>query len=335
MVVHTTQAEETEGLGAELAKARPGRDDLFGVVYLTGDLGAGKTTFARGFLRALGVAGAVRSPTYTLVEIYQTGTLTALHLDLYRLSDPAELDNLGLREWARSGHLWLIDLRSNTARQLTYSAPGQKRGESGAEWLPDGSAILFLAHRGQYTQLYQLPMSGGEAHPFDLEVVPPVDESAEPGAIPPVKTPTAAAKSKPVECDLERFFVAPDGRTIALLIRDPQTAGEKSEQTAKADAVWVDHDPHGTRLYLLDPKTGKLTPTTVSPDVANVFWTQRGDRLLAIAEGMNDLGDIAPDRTAWVVSVSDPAHPTQLAALPKTIAAAAWSSDATLRRSSP
>ena len=110
MVVRTTSAEETEAFGAHLASARPSRDDALYVVYLTGDLGAGKTTLARGLLRSLGVTGAVRSPTYTLVEVYELGGgLIALHLDLYRLSDPAELHNLGLREWARGGHLWLIE----------------------------------------------------------------------------------------------------------------------------------------------------------------------------------------------------------------------------------
>jgi tRNA threonylcarbamoyladenosine biosynthesis protein TsaE len=109
LVVHTTTAAETEGFGAKLASARPRSSDLFGVLYLTGDLGAGKTTLTRGFLRALGVAGAVRSPTYTLVEIYELAGLIAVHLDLYRLSDPTELDHLGLREWASPGHLWLIE----------------------------------------------------------------------------------------------------------------------------------------------------------------------------------------------------------------------------------
>ncbi len=226
------------------------------------------------------------------------------------------------------GHLWLVDLAANTARQLTWSIPGQKQGEFGGEWLPDSSAILFLAHRGENTQLYELPMSGGEAHAFDIKLVPPVDESTEPGAIPPATPPATPAKPQPIEANVSRFFIAPDGRSIAVLIRDPQTPGEKTEQTDKADAVWVDHDPHATRLYLLDPKTSQLTPTAVPPDVANVVWDHQGDRLLAIAEGMNDLGDIAPDRTAWVVTATDPAHPTQLKSIPKTIEAAVWSADA-------
>jgi tRNA threonylcarbamoyladenosine biosynthesis protein TsaE len=109
MVVHTTTAEETEAFGAQLARTRPAGDDKLCVVYLTGDLGAGKTTLTRGLLHSLGVTGAVRSPTYTLVEIYAMGALTALHLDLYRLSDPEEIENLGLREWATGGYLWLIE----------------------------------------------------------------------------------------------------------------------------------------------------------------------------------------------------------------------------------
>jgi tRNA threonylcarbamoyladenosine biosynthesis protein TsaE len=118
VLVHTTTAEETEGFGARLASTRPAGDDTLCVVYLAGDLGAGKTTLTRGLLRSLGVTGAVRSPTYSRVEIYELGALTALHLDLYRLSDPAELDNLGLREWARGGHLWLVEWPERGAGRL-------------------------------------------------------------------------------------------------------------------------------------------------------------------------------------------------------------------------
>ncbi len=76
---------------------------------MTGGLGAGKTTFARGFLRACGVTEHVRSPTYTLLQLFEVGPRTLVHLDLYRLEDPAELEPLALREWARPGCLWVIE----------------------------------------------------------------------------------------------------------------------------------------------------------------------------------------------------------------------------------
>ncbi len=104
----TSTAEETEAFGALLAGARP-RDAGLQVIALGGDLGAGKTTLARGFLGESGVAGAVRSPTYTLVESYAVGSTTFVHLDLYRLREPSELENLGLRDWASDGHVWLVE----------------------------------------------------------------------------------------------------------------------------------------------------------------------------------------------------------------------------------
>ena len=102
-------AEETAGLGARVAAALGVTDAAPSVLYLRGDLGTGKTTFARGFLRQLGVDTQVRSPTYTLLELYPGATLTALHLDLYRLRSPAELEELGLRDWAQPRHVWLIE----------------------------------------------------------------------------------------------------------------------------------------------------------------------------------------------------------------------------------
>jgi tRNA threonylcarbamoyladenosine biosynthesis protein TsaE len=105
----THTAEETEALGRELAKVRPHLSRDLAVIYLTGELGAGKTTFARGFLGALGVTDEVRSPTYTLLELHELPGLTVLHIDLYRLRDASELEPLGLRDWARPGSLWLIE----------------------------------------------------------------------------------------------------------------------------------------------------------------------------------------------------------------------------------
>jgi tRNA threonylcarbamoyladenosine biosynthesis protein TsaE len=113
----TGKAEETEELGAGLARARPRTGEL-AVLYLQGELGSGKTTFVRGFARATGVGTLVRSPTYTLLEVYPAGSLTLVHLDLYRVQSPAELDSLGLREWARPGHLWLIEWPEHGAGRL-------------------------------------------------------------------------------------------------------------------------------------------------------------------------------------------------------------------------
>jgi tRNA threonylcarbamoyladenosine biosynthesis protein TsaE len=76
------------------------------VIGLKGDLGAGKTTWVRALLRGLGHAGAVPSPTYTLVEAYALGPVEIMHLDLYRIAADDELEALGLREWV--GRAWVI-----------------------------------------------------------------------------------------------------------------------------------------------------------------------------------------------------------------------------------
>ena len=78
------------------------------MIWLDGDLGAGKTSVARGFLRALGVSGAVRSPTYTLVEYYDCAPPVA-HMDLYRLGSPDELEDLGLDDCPPDSHWWLVE----------------------------------------------------------------------------------------------------------------------------------------------------------------------------------------------------------------------------------
>ncbi|MFT4257580.1 MAG: tRNA (adenosine(37)-N6)-threonylcarbamoyltransferase complex ATPase subunit type 1 TsaE [Pseudoxanthomonas sp.] len=96
-------SDATEALGARLARTRPPS----AVVFLQGDLGAGKSTLARALLRALGVQGAIRSPTYTLVERYPVEGGEAWHLDMYRIGDAGELDFLGLDEAVAT--LWLVE----------------------------------------------------------------------------------------------------------------------------------------------------------------------------------------------------------------------------------
>lgn len=223
-------------------------------------------------------------------------------------------------------HLWLVDIKQNTARQLTWSGAQEKRGEYEGRWSPDGDSILFLAHRGDHTQLFRLSMEGGEARSYDLKVISPVDESTAADAIPP-RTGTPTPKDEPLEIDVASYDVSPDGRLIAILAKDPETPGEKKQHDDKADAVWVDHDLHGSRLYLLNCETEKLTATSVPPDVHGVAWSRQSDRLIAIAEGMNDARDLGPSNTVWLVSTGDPEHPRQLIQLPPTIQGGTWSDD--------
>ncbi len=97
----------TERLGVALAGLMRSRRG--GVVTLHGDLGAGKTTLARACLRALGAVGAVKSPTYTLVEPYDLAGRRVLHMDLYRLSEPEELYGLGVFDEPPSLAWWLVE----------------------------------------------------------------------------------------------------------------------------------------------------------------------------------------------------------------------------------
>lgn len=129
----------TEALGETLARASADRC----VIHLAGDLGTGKTTLARGFLRGLGYVGRVKSPTYSLLEPYDTPRGRVLHLDLYRLADPDETAWLGLADEQAS------------AVRLLVEWP-----ERGAGWVPAADLEVRLEHAEEGRLARLRPVTG-------------------------------------------------------------------------------------------------------------------------------------------------------------------------------
>jgi tRNA threonylcarbamoyladenosine biosynthesis protein TsaE len=112
--VYLADESATLALGARLGRSLPRRL----MVFLKGDLGAGKTTFARGVLRELGFAGRVKSPTYTLVEVYCLSSLYLHHFDFYRFKDPAEWVDAGFREAFGGDNVCLVEWPEKAGGQL-------------------------------------------------------------------------------------------------------------------------------------------------------------------------------------------------------------------------
>jgi dipeptidyl aminopeptidase/acylaminoacyl peptidase len=245
-------------------------------------------------------------------------------------------------------HLWIVSVPAGTekARQLTFSPPADKRGEHNGAWAPDGSAIFFLAKRDAQTQLFRLDLRGGEADPYDLKILPPVDDSKEKDAIPPPAAeiqgekkpeeksaqPEKDKKTELLPIDVSGYALSYDGKWLAVWARDPETPGEKKQKDARADALWVNHDKHGTRLYLAALKPdgsldGALKPVDLPLDVHGAVWSPASPRLLVFTQAPNNAADLGPAGAAWLVDATTPDKPARLDAIPSTVHGGAFTHD--------
>jgi len=144
---HADSEAEMMALGAQLAGELGGGQ----VVTLSGDLGAGKTTLARGMLRGLGFDGRVKSPSYGLVESYEVGGLEVHHLDLYRLGEPEELDFLGLEDLLGEHSVLLVEWPERAGGRLPEATAEVSIAMTGA------SAIDSTSARRRVTVRRRLP----------------------------------------------------------------------------------------------------------------------------------------------------------------------------------
>ena len=105
MIIETVSAQETFDLGC-----RMGREARAGQVFtLDGELGTGKTVFAQGFARGLGVRGTVNSPTFTILQVYEDGRLPLFHFDVYRIEDPEEMEEIGYEDYFYGDGVCLVE----------------------------------------------------------------------------------------------------------------------------------------------------------------------------------------------------------------------------------
>jgi tRNA threonylcarbamoyladenosine biosynthesis protein TsaE len=148
LVVETPDEEATVAVAARLASLlRPGD-----VLCLSGDLGAGKTTFTRGLVRGLGSPAAVSSPTFTLIHEYAGGRLNVVHMDAYRLTGAAELDAIGFDDYLTQEDSVLV---IEWPERIASAVPAERLEIRLQETAEEGRRLTFTGHGDRWTEAWQ------------------------------------------------------------------------------------------------------------------------------------------------------------------------------------
>ena len=202
-----------------------------------------------------------------------------------------------------ASHLWLAPSDGSAPpRQLTFSPATDHAGESSPVWLPDGSAILFAARRGDTRQIFRLPLAGGEPSPLDIETAD--HKKLGPG----------------------NFQVSPDGRWIAFSAQPPQTAAEEKDTKDKKDARLVNEQDRNARIWLYSFDSGKVQPVTLADRSAGgMAWSRDSSQLAVITSPPGDSDDLGPKHSLAIVTVAAPDHMRTVAGAPPTVSAVAFS----------
>ncbi|MCU1250848.1 MAG: peptidase [Edaphobacter sp.] len=198
-------------------------------------------------------------------------------------------------------HLWLLSSDGGPYRQLTFNQ-SESSAERTPEYLPDGSAILFVSSRDGKSKLYRLPLEGGESSAVTLERTPgPKEPLSAVGVI--------------------SYSISPDGHTIAVIASDPDPASRARDRKDKKDVIWVEHDETVHRLYLVDT-TWKSREVPTLTDMDAVSWSEQSDKLLVLTH--TRLRDLGPSAVGWMVSAQDPSEQKKVAGLPESTRRAAF-----------
>ena len=199
-------------------------------------------------------------------------------------------------------HLWLLSTDGGPYRQLTFNQ-GESSAERSPEYLPDGSAILFLSTRDGKSKLYRLPLDGGEGAAVSIERVPAPNEAAS-------------------SVGVMSYTISPDGHTVAVVASDPDPASRARDRKDKKDVLWVEHNETAHRLYLLDTQTWKSREVPTLKDMDSVAWSEQSDKLLVLTHAR--LRDLGPSTVGWIVSTQNPSEQKKIDGLPESAHRAAF-----------